>query len=136
MGKRKRKGVTETSHKRINTVEQQKQLFEDKEKSHEIKEIKEQKEKKQHLPETGPPDSLLRPELQVLAKLHPHEHDQYIWFDDRDGRHDYYVDWKQDGNFTLGGTVSSTTFKKKYFPCFDADKVICQMRNGEKLVYK
>ena len=62
--------------------------------------------------------------LSYLAKLHPHERDTRIQFDE--GPHVYTIDGSSDGY------MSVTTFNHANFDHFDADAIIKGMMSSKK----
>jgi hypothetical protein len=57
-----------------------------------------------------------------LAKLHPHERDERIEFDE--GPHIYYIDGSSEGY------ISCTTWNHSHFEHFNADKIIDKMMSS------
>jgi hypothetical protein len=65
-----------------------------------------------------------------LTVKNPHVRDNSIKFEEED--HLYSVDWTNNGIFDYDDIVSVSGLYKKYFPEFDADKIITKMMNNKK----
>jgi hypothetical protein len=69
--------------------------------------------------------SISLPIPKYLSSKFPHSRDKGVHFHERS--HTYSVDWSQDRNFSDEGILSVSGLYAKYFPKFDADKVISTM---------
>lgn len=61
-----------------------------------------------------------------LDSLHRHPRDMRVWFDE--DPHKYYVDWKDDGDYSCENTLSVTKLCDRFFPQFDPEWTVKRMR--------
>lgn len=87
---------------------------------------------------TGLPDHLSIPRpMRELDRMHMHRKDLCVVFDDSkdekgERRHDYWVDWHQNGQYSKDGLKSATTFIKQFFGGFDAEATVNMMKKNQK----
>jgi len=78
------------------------------------------------------------PELKpsMLATLHPHELDKTVLLDETFNRHDYYVNYENDGKMEKENNVSTTTLLHIYFPSKDTFKLLKNTLMGKNWGHK